>query len=254
MAVTIIAREAILTATRIYLLPTKLVIPASNFGKAKTVVQSIAIVSILLKFNFSWYVMLAAVLLTLISGIEYLVRIRGMTGNKVVNMPNLITLMRFLFIIPFVYYTLKSQTNLSLIFFAAITLSDKLDGLSARLMKQTTKVGSFFDSLTDWIFLTAAILVGVYIRIIPMAIFIALLVLSILVAIIKLHHLRKHNMLLTSILSKITVGFSYITILAILINFVYKDILIIASLVMLFLMAADFFMKSTGKIEIKPDS
>ena len=133
-----------------YLLPSKIFVPASHFGKAKTVVQSIAIVFVILRLPFSWYVMFAAVLLTLISGVEYLIRIRGMTGNKVVNLPNLITLARFLMIIPFVYYFLNSRINVSLFIFAAIALSDKLDGISARLMNQRTELGSGFDSFTDW--------------------------------------------------------------------------------------------------------
>src|SRR3989344_5543506 len=103
MASAIIAREVVLTAVRIYLVPSKIIIPASNFGKSKTVVQSIAIVFVLLNLPYSHYIMIAAVLLTLISGFEYLYRIRKLTGNKVVNIPNLITLGRFLMIIPFCY-------------------------------------------------------------------------------------------------------------------------------------------------------
>src|SRR3989344_1157878 len=55
MAAAIISREVILTGIRIYLLPSKLVVPASNFGKLKTVVQSLAIVFVLLNLPFSWY-------------------------------------------------------------------------------------------------------------------------------------------------------------------------------------------------------
>ena len=109
MAAAIIAREAILTGIRVYLLPSKIVVPASNFGKAKTVVQSIAIVFVLLEIPFAWWAMLLAVLLTLVSGFEYLFRIRRMTGNRIVNLPNLITMARFLLVIPFVYYFLKAE-------------------------------------------------------------------------------------------------------------------------------------------------
>src|SRR3989338_8527691 len=70
MAVAIIAREVIITAIRIYLLPSKIVVPASNFGKAKTVVQSIAIIFVLLQLPFSSYLLLAAVILTVSSLIE----------------------------------------------------------------------------------------------------------------------------------------------------------------------------------------
>ena len=98
MAVSIIAREIVITAIRIYLLPSKIVVPASNFGKAKTIVQSIGIVFVLLELPLSWHVMLAAVLLTIISGLEYVIKIKQMTGNKIVNLPNIITLFRFLMI------------------------------------------------------------------------------------------------------------------------------------------------------------
>ena len=114
MAVAIISREVILTAVRIYLLPGRIMVPASNFGKAKTVLQSIAIIFALLKLPFSRHVMLAAVLLTLISGIEYLARIRRMTGNKVVNLPNIITLSRFLLIFPLITLFLDSKIHASL--------------------------------------------------------------------------------------------------------------------------------------------
>src|SRR3989344_4809374 len=57
MAIAIISREVIITAIRIYLLPSKLIVPASNFGKAKTVVQSIAIVFVLLQLPFSYYLL-----------------------------------------------------------------------------------------------------------------------------------------------------------------------------------------------------
>ncbi|MBI2656177.1 CDP-diacylglycerol--glycerol-3-phosphate 3-phosphatidyltransferase [Candidatus Woesearchaeota archaeon] len=134
MAVAIIAREVIITAIRIYLLPSKIVVPASSFGKAKTFVQSIAVIFVILKLPFSWHVMLAAVLLTLISGLQYLVSIKELTGNKVVNLPNLLTLARFLLIIPFAYYFLNSRIHIALLIFAIIALSDKLDGISARIM------------------------------------------------------------------------------------------------------------------------
>src|SRR3989338_7635820 len=150
MVAAIISREAVITAIRIYLLPSKIVVPASNFGKIKTVVQSIAIVFVLLELPLRWYVMLFAVLITVISGLEYIIRIRQMTGNSVVNLPNLITLVRFLLIIPFVYYFFNSRIHISLLIFAIITLSDKLDGISARLMNQKTELGSGLDSFTDW--------------------------------------------------------------------------------------------------------
>lgn len=244
MAAAIIAREIILTAVRIYLLPSKIVVPASNFGKAKTVVQSIAIVFVLLGLPLSYYAMLAAVLLTVISGLEYLFRIRQMTGDKVVNLPNLITLGRFLLITPFVYYFLNSKISISLLFFAIITLSDKLDGISARLMKQMTAFGGVFDSFTDWAFVSATLMAFIYAKYISINFAVLLIIPIISIGIIKLYYLNKYKKILTSTLSKINIGFGYITILALLINFIYKDFFLMASIIMSYLTMFNFMVKS----------
>jgi len=207
-------------------------------------VQSIAIVAVLLELRFSYYIMLAAVLLTVISGIEYLFRIRKLTGNKIVNMPNLITLARFLLIIPFVYYFLKSKIYAAIIIFAIITLSDKLDGISARLMNQKTKLGSAFDSFTDWIFSSSSLVAGVYAGYINVKLGILFLFPIIISAIIKFYYAKKFKGILTSAVSKITVGMAYIAIFAMLINFPYKDILVYLTLFMSVLTALTFAFKA----------
>ena len=96
------------------MIPSKIIVPAS-FLKGKTVVQSIAIVFALLQLQFAYPMMILAVIITLGSGIEYLIKIRIKTGNKIVNLPNLITLSRLLLIIPFAYYFLNSKVNIALI-------------------------------------------------------------------------------------------------------------------------------------------
>lgn len=244
MAVVIIAREVVITSIRIYLLPKKMVVPASNFGKAKTAVQSIAIVFVLLELPFSWYIMLIAVLLTLISGIEYIVRIKRITGNQIINLPNLITLCRFFLIMPFVYYFLNLKIQISLLFFAVITLSDKLDGISARLMKQMTAFGSVFDSFTDWVFVSATLMAFIYAKYISVNFAILLIIPIMAIGIIKLYYLNKYKKILISTLSKINIGFGYITILTLLINFVYKDFFLMASIIMSYLTMFNFMVKS----------
>lgn len=243
MVIAIIAREVIVTAIRLYLLPSKIVVAASNFGKAKTVVQSIAIVFVLLKLPLSWQVMLAAVLLTIISGIEYIVKIRQMTGNRIINLPNLITLIRFFLIIPFIYYFLNSKMNTSLLIFAVITLGDKLDGISARLMKQMTPFGSVFDSFTDWTFVSATLAAFIYKDYIPINFAILLIIPIISIGVIKLYYLKKYKKILTSTLSKINMGFGYITILALLINFVYKGLFLMTSIILSYIALLNFIIK-----------
>jgi CDP-diacylglycerol--glycerol-3-phosphate 3-phosphatidyltransferase len=234
MAAAIIAREVILTAVRICLLPSKIVIPASNFGKAKTIVQSIAIVFVLLKLPFSYYTMLAAVFLTLISGIEYLLRIRRMTGNKIVNLPNLITLSRFLLIIPLVYFFLNSKIHISLLIFAVIALSDKLDGISAKLMNQKTELGSGLDSFTDWTSIIAMFFLLVIKDYIGIFWVTLLIIPSITSGIMKMAYAKKQKIVPVTFVAKLSVGFTYLTIASILLNFMYSSYLLIVTVALVY--------------------
>jgi len=244
MAVAIIAREVIITTIRIYLLPSKIVVPASNFGKAKTVVQSIAIVFVLLQLPFGWHAMLFAVLLTLISGLEYMIRIRKMTGNKIVNLPNVITLTRFLLIIPFVYYFLNSRIHISLLVFAIITLSDKLDGISARLMNQKTELGSGLDSFTDWTLIITTFILLVLKNYINVLWVILLVIPSIISGIFKMMYAKRQKVVPVTFIARLSVGLTYVTIISILINFGYYTYLLTGTLIMVYLAMVGYVLKA----------
>ncbi|MDP3765793.1 MAG: CDP-diacylglycerol--glycerol-3-phosphate 3-phosphatidyltransferase [Nanoarchaeota archaeon] len=244
MAVAIIAREVIITAIRIYLLPSKIVVPASSFGKAKTVVQSIAIVFVLLRLPLSWYAMLLAVVLTVISGLEYMFRIKQMTGDKIVNLPNLITLVRFLLIIPFVYYFINSKIQTSLLIFAIIALSDKLDGISARLMNQKTELGSGLDSFTDWVLIIVTFVL-LFIQNYLNVFWVVLLVIpSIISGILKMIYAKKQKIVPVTIIARLSVGLTYITIISILINFKYTLYLLSFTIAMIYLAMVGYLFKT----------
>ncbi len=244
MVVTIIAREVILTAVRIYLVPIKIIVPASKSGKAKTIVQSIAIIFVLLQLPFSWYVMLFAVLLTLVSGFEYLLRIRLMTGNKIVNLPNLITLTRFLLIIPFVYYFLNLKLHISLLIFAIITVSDKLDGISARLMNQKTELGSGFDSFTDWTLIIIAFIIFVLEGYLNAFWAVVLIAPSIISGIMKMTYAKVQKIVPVTFIARLSVSLTYLTIIAIIINFRYKLYFLIITIVMVYISMIGYVVKA----------
>ena len=244
MAAAIIAREAILTGIRVYLLPSKIVVPASNFGKAKTVVQSIAIVFVLLEIPFAWWAMLLAVLLTLVSGFEYLFRIRRMTGNRIVNLPNLITMARFLLVIPFVYYFLKAELHISLLIFAVIALSDKLDGISARLMNQKTELGSGLDSFTDWTLIITTFVLLVMKNYIDVLWVAALVAPSLISGILKMIYAKKLRVVPVTFIARLSVGLTYVAIIAIWIDFKYKFYLLAATLVFVYMAMIGYVIKA----------
>jgi CDP-diacylglycerol--glycerol-3-phosphate 3-phosphatidyltransferase len=72
MAYVILARELIITGLRSLVMAKGGNMPARVSGKVKTVSQIIAIVTVLLAIPYSWYFMLAATIITIYSGIEYL--------------------------------------------------------------------------------------------------------------------------------------------------------------------------------------
>lgn len=78
-AMIIIAREFAVTGLRLVAVGEGIVIPASRFGKAKTVSQNVAIVAIILPHGVGWLndVLLdVAVVLTVLSGLYYFIMAR----------------------------------------------------------------------------------------------------------------------------------------------------------------------------------
>ncbi|MEK6942882.1 MAG: CDP-diacylglycerol--glycerol-3-phosphate 3-phosphatidyltransferase [Nanoarchaeota archaeon] len=247
MAMAIISREIVVTGIRFYLIPSKIIVPASFFGKAKTVVQSIAIVFALLQLQFAYPMMILAVIITLGSGIEYLIKIRIKTGNKIVNLPNLITLSRLLLIIPFAYYFLNSKVNIALIIFGIITLSDKLDGVSARVMNQMTEFGSLFDSTSDTIFILTTLVIFIYAKYVT-GFYAAMLILAILlIVLLKAYNLKKYKRVIKPTISTVNVGLGYAAILALLIDFAYKNIFLMIVMASTYATLATFAYKTFSK-------
>lgn len=89
--VVIIARELIVTGIRLIALSDNLVIAASPWGKAKTVSQLAAIIAIMLdmiyplrwgSFCLTQWLVVIAVILTVFSGIDYIVKNRGLLTFK----------------------------------------------------------------------------------------------------------------------------------------------------------------------------
>ena len=73
------------------------------------------------------------------------------------TLPNFITLIRFC-IIPFIlYFIVKDRMIIVVTLFTITTLSDLLDGLLARKLKQSSYYGGMFDAITDSILIISTI-------------------------------------------------------------------------------------------------
>ena len=65
------------------------------------------------------------------------------------TIPNLITYVRFLLIIPFAYFFLREEYISSAICIGLSGLSDCFDGLAARKLNQVTSLGKILDPIAD---------------------------------------------------------------------------------------------------------
>jgi len=74
MAFVIIGREFAVTGLR---LVAKEITSASYWGKLKTVSQMVGIVAVILQLPYAWHLMVLAVLLTVLSGIDYFWKARA---------------------------------------------------------------------------------------------------------------------------------------------------------------------------------
>lgn len=234
MAIVIIAREWMVTMLRFIVLPEH-IIPADNLGKIKTIAQTAAIISVIINFPFSWHFMLAAVIITVVSGAGYLIKVRGILDERILNIPNTITFMRFALLPLFAITMLNSKSDYSLIIFTIIALSDNLDGISSRIMKQVTEFGRLFDSFTDWSVFIVSFFLFVILGYIDRIWMVLLIFPAAAMFLSKLIFLRKQKMTIVTPIARISVGMTYATIIAILINFTYKEELLAITFVLIYL-------------------
>ena len=242
MAVVIIIRELVITVARLFFLPKKVVIPASKLGKIKTISQIIAILTVILSVPFNWWFMFIAVIITVVSGLDYLIKMGRLMGENVLNIPNLITTFRLLLIPLFIINLIESNINFALIIVTIIILFDKLDGISARLTEQITKFGRIYDSFTDFILVVSSY-IAFYIAGSLNFFWVVLFVIpSIILTITKIMYFSKLKEVHSTPLGKIVIGISYVAILALVINFVYTfQILVLAAILAYAYMVVDTY-------------
>jgi len=238
MALAIISRELIITVLRLIALSKNVVIAASKLGKLKTISQVVAIVAVIMGVRYAWHLMLIAVILTLWSGLDYFVRIvksKEIIKEKIVNIPNTITFIRFILIPFFIYYLMSYKEGIALILFVVIVISDKADGVSARLMNQITEFGKGFDAFTDWTLIILTFIVLVTKDYIAIFWIILILTACAINSVMKLIYLKKQKELITPLIAKIATTAVYVAIIGVLINFVYKKALLIIMIVMIYI-------------------
>jgi cardiolipin synthase len=73
-----------------------------------------------------------------------------------VNLPNILTILRILCVPVFINLLIYEQFNYALLLFLIAAATDGLDGLIARLSNQRSRLGMYLDPLADKVLLTSA--------------------------------------------------------------------------------------------------
>ncbi len=95
---------------------------------------------------------------------------------RLINIANALTAIRVLLVPFFAYYLITGRVRRSLLVFAVCGLSDGLDGLLARKLRQRTVVGFYLDPIADKLLMATSFIVLAYVKILP--VWLAVLVIS----------------------------------------------------------------------------
>jgi CDP-diacylglycerol---glycerol-3-phosphate 3-phosphatidyltransferase len=240
MVAIILAREWLITFIRILIISKK-VLPADGLGKIKTIVQILAILWAIVEIPYSYFAILAAMLLTLISGIQYLLKIQKNIDPSLLNIPNIITFVRFALLPLFLILLIEQRFEIALVIFLIIAISDKIDGISARVMNQMTEFGRALDSLTDWsVFLVSFFALSI-IGQMSYWIFFLVVISSLFAGYCKFKIQKKSGNILVTPIAKIAAAALYITIGSYLIDLGFKQLILIASLILVLMSIIRYF-------------
>jgi len=87
---------------------------------------------------------------------------------RLINIANCLTALRVLLVPLFAYLMIVDKEKEALAVFVACGLTDGLDGILARRLRQRTLVGAYLDPIADKILMATAFIVLAYLRVVPL--------------------------------------------------------------------------------------
>lgn len=133
------------------------------------------------------------------------------------DIPNIITLLRIVLVIPVIYLLLQREFSYALVLFFIAGLSDGLDGYLAKRNNWKTRLGSILDPLADKLLLVFAYLALGWLGEIPMWLVIAVMVRDVVIVVgaIAYHELVGEYDMVPSWISKTNTFFQILLILVV---------------------------------------
>ncbi|MCK5069365.1 MAG: CDP-alcohol phosphatidyltransferase family protein [Desulfocapsa sp.] len=134
--------------------------------------------------------------------------------NKIVNVPNFLTLLRFLMIGVMVWFFLNSHPIYAMYVYMGAVFTDLLDGVIARKFNMVTNLGKLIDPLADKFLQFAAVFCFFWIGYLPIIPFILIVLNEILMVYgASFMFLKKHTVMSANLFGKIAAGLFYAAIL-----------------------------------------
>ena len=94
-----------------------------------------------------------------------------MKRDNIINIPNAITTLRMLLVIPIVYFLINDLYIIATALFIIAAISDVLDGFLAKRLNQITKFGTILDPIADKILINYTIFIFTIKNCIPQFLF-----------------------------------------------------------------------------------
>lgn len=136
------------------------------------------------------------------------------------DIPNLITVFRFLLVPPVVWLLLSGHFTLALLVFGLAGFSDALDGFLAKRYDWTSRIGSLLDPLADKLLLLASFITLGWLHVIPawLVVLVCLRDLVIVAGAVSYHFLIEPLTAAPSLISKLNTLAQILLVLAVMIN------------------------------------
>jgi cardiolipin synthase len=133
------------------------------------------------------------------------------------DIPNVISVLRMLLVLPVIWALLQREFGLALVLFAVAGVSDALDGFLAKHFSWQSRLGSILDPLADKLLLVSSFITLTWIGFIPLWLLIAVMVRDLMIVIggVAFHYLFTRFDMQPSRISKVNTFFQIIFVLAV---------------------------------------
>jgi len=145
--------------------------------------------------------------------------------NFILNIPNVLSLARIVFVPLFIYLLMspsKESKIWSLVVFAIVSITDLLDGWSARKLNQETEFGKFIDPLADKLLVVSTLIAFLILdKFIPLWMVIIIVGRDIMITVMRSMAIKKGTSLKTSNFGKIKTAFQMGSIVIIIMLYIF---------------------------------